>query len=210
MGLFSPITDALGLTNDPGEAAGMAQYNPYNINASYGNVDYDPASRTFTSQLDPRMQQMQQSLFGEFGNYNADNYLSLLRQRAAPQNEANYQGLENRLFSQGRLDHSQAYQPGGAMRGLFDAQAQQDLGFQIGADEWAMNQRSNLMDQMGWFNQLESGLWNPLAQQGQIGAAGQRTAAGIYGNQQQFNSAMTHDIYKQIAGGIMGGIGLGG
>ena len=206
MALFSGITNALGLTEDPGKAAGMAQYTPYNINASYGQTNYDPATRTFNSSLDPRMQQMQQSLFGQFDQYDPNAYLQMLRQQAAPYEQQQSLGLENRLFSQGRLEHSAVDQPGGARRSLFDSFANADLQRQLGANQWAQQGRSGLMDQMGWFNALENSMWNPLAQQGQIGASGQQMAGQLYGNQSQFNSSMTNTIFENIAGGIMGGM----
>ena len=95
------LTDALGLTTNPYIGADMAAYNPYNVQTGYGGAGYNPTNRTFQSGLSPEYQAMRQGLFGEMNNLSSDNYLSLLRQRAAPGNEAAYQGLENRLFSQG-------------------------------------------------------------------------------------------------------------
>ena len=194
MGLLSSITDAIGLT-DTGAmeaAAQAAQFNPYNVESSYGSLGYNPATRTFTSSIspdiqrlqaqqlfragstdpalaqlqrgfftgataeDPRLSALQSRYFDQLGQVSPTQELDLFRQQAAPYNQAASQAVENRLFSQGRLDHSQAYRPGGVMRGLWDAQAQQDLGFQQQAIQNARAREAQLLGQFSGVRGLQS------------------------------------------------------
>jgi hypothetical protein len=180
MGLLSDITDAIGLTNHAGmEAAAAASAQstqPWGLFSSYGSVTPDRANKTLTTTLDPRWAAYQNSLFGQLGTTSPDQQLALLRQQAQPYNEAAYQGLENRLFSQGRLDHSQVYQPGGAMRGLFDAQLNQDLSFQQMAQQqaWQREQQllGSLLSSYGPEQSLISSAFGGGVSSGQGGLAG--------------------------------------
>ena len=196
------LTDSLGLTTNPYIGADMAAYDPYAINTGYGGAAYDAQNRRFQSSLSPQYQQLQQGLFNQYNSYDPNNYLSLMRQRAAPGNQANYQGLENRLFSQGRLDHSQVYEPGGAMRGLFDAQQQQDLGFQLSADQMSNQFQNSIMDRLFGLAGLEKSLYDPLYQQGSLDVQASGNAAQAFSNQAGQNQSGITGIVGSVLGGL--------
>ena len=208
MGLLTSITDAIGLTDSKaGErAAAAAQFNPYNINTSFGGVDYDRATRTFSSQLDPRLSGLMGGYMGELGQIDPRQQLSLFRQQAAPFEQAQSQALENRLFSQGRLDASQEYAPGGAMRGLFDSFQQADLMRQMQARDWANAQRAALLGQIGGIQGMEMGLFSPAQQMGALGAGGQQMGAQMM----MQGSMNTQNFLGSLIGGSMMGLGAGG
>lgn len=217
MGLLTDITDAFGLTDSKAgeEAAKMAQFNPYNIRSSYGSLDYDRANRTFTSSMDPRLQGITSGLFSRYGQVSPEQQLSLFRQQAAPFNEQAMLNLENRLFSQGRLDHSALDQPGGARRGLFDSILNQDLQFQLMAEQQAQQAQNNYLNQILGLTGLEQNLFNAGMGMGQIGIQGQIAGANAYLSNSQFTADMTKQIVDSIAGGAMqyftGGFGgMGG
>lgn len=196
------LTDALGLTTNPYIAADMAAYNPYAINTGYGGAAYDAQNRRFQSSLSPQFQAMQQGLFNQYAGMSPDNYLNLMRQRAAPGNQAAYEGLENRLFSQGRLDHSQVNQPGGAMRGLFDSFANQDLGFQLSADQMSDQFQNSIMDRLFGLAGLEKSLYDPLYQQGSLDVQASGNAANAFANQANSNQNMIGGIVGSVLGGL--------
>ena len=187
MGLsLNPFTGFGLLEPDLGEAQQAAEFNPYNINASYGSLAYDPESRTFTSSMSPELMGIQQGLFSQYGQISPEQQLSLFREQAAPYNQAASQQLENRLFSQGRLDASQEYQPGGAMRGLFDAQANQDLQFQMMSAQQAQAQQMNYLNQILGIGSMEQNLFNAGMGMGQIGMQGQLQQSNLQAQQDAF------------------------
>ncbi len=75
--------------------------------------------------------------------------LNLFRKMAAPFEEQQRLGLENRLFAQGLMGASTVDDPGGARRSLFDAQAQADLMRQTQAVDWANRERQQALNQYG-------------------------------------------------------------
>ena len=189
------------LTPDTSGAQAQAEFNPYNINASYGSLGYDPASRTFTSQLSPELMNMQSGLFSQYGQINPEQQLALMREQAAPYNQAASQQLENRLFSQGRLDASQEYGAGGAMRGLFDSFANQDLQMQMSAQQQAQAAQMNYLNQILGINNMENSLFNAGMGMGNIGMQGQLQQSNLQAQQDAF---MSNAIFG------MGGAALGG
>lgn len=189
------------LVPDMGGAADAAEFKPYNIQSSYGDLAFDPATRTFTSSLDPGLARLQSSYRSRLGSVSPAQELSLFRQQAAPYNEAAALNLENRLFSQGRLDHSQVYQPGGAMRGLFDAQAQQDLAFQQQAISNAMAREAQLYNQYTGLFAPEQSLFNMGMGMGNIGMQGQLQQSQLRGQEAQY---MPNLMSSLLGGGLMG------
>lgn len=201
MGLFDSAFDMLGLGPDLSGAINTAAYNPYNVQTSYGGLTYDDQNRTFTSALSPELQGIQSGLFSQYGQVNPNQQLDLFRQQAAPYNEAQYLDMENRLFSQGRLGHSQVYNPGGQMRGLFDAQANQDLQFQLMAQQQAQQAQQNYLNQILGISNMENSLFNASMGQGQIGMQGQLQQSQLQAQQDAF---MPNAIWG------LGGAALGG
>lgn len=206
MGLFSGITDALGITTDPSKYSDMAQFNPYNIESTYGSLAYDPTSRTFTSSLSPEMQGIQQGLFSQYGQSGAGDYLNLMRQQAAPYNEAMGQGIENRMFSQGLTGASKEYQPGGQMRGFWDSVMNQDMGFQLQADQMAQQNQMNLLNQLFSISNLQNSLFNAGQGMGGLQVTGAGNAAKVGGSIAMNNNAQTLEMFDMIAKGIAGGV----
>lgn len=204
------ITDTIGMTNvrRMEEAADAARFSPYNIQSGYGSLTYDPSQRLFTSSVSPDVQRLQDRYLLGLERISPQSELGIMREQAQPYNEALMTGMENRLFSQGRLDHSQVYAPGGPMRGLFDAMLNQDLIFQQQARQnaWAREQQL-LRNYMGLFAP-EQNLFQAGMGMGQIGMQGQMTGANILAeSSEQLPKAM-----DSIIGGIMtymmgGGIG---
>jgi len=194
------------LSPDTSGAQAKAEFNPYNINASYGSLAYDPSNRTFTSQMDPRLSGIQSGLFSQYGQVSPEQQLSLFRQQAQPYNEAAYQGLENRLFSQGRLDASQEYGAGGAMRGLFDSFANQDLQFQQMAAQQAQAQQMNYLNQILGIGSMEQNLFNAGMGMGQIGMQGQLQQSNLQAQQDAF---LPNALFG-LGGAALGGWARGG
>ena len=214
MGLLTGITDAIGLTDSKAgqRAADAARFNPYNINTTFGGIDYDPHTRMFTSSIDPRLSRYAGGLMGEIGGINPNQQLDLYRQLSAPYEQAQYQNLENRLFSQGRLGAGMEYQPGGSMRGLFDSFQQADLMRQTQAYDWANAQRNAILGQIAGIQGMEMGLFSPAQQMGAIGAQGQIAGGQMMLSNSQFTADMTKQIVDSIAQGITSGFtgGMGG
>lgn len=92
---------------------------------------------------------LQSQLLGELSAIDPRQQLNLFRQMAAPFEEQQRLGLENRLFAQGLMGASTVDKPGGARRSLFDAQAQADLMRQTQAMDWANQQRQSVLGQYG-------------------------------------------------------------
>lgn len=164
MGLFDKAFDVLGLTPDMGGAIQAAQFDPYNVQSSFGSLNYDPSQRLFSTSLNPQITQ----------GFNTDpmQTLGLMRQQAAPYQQQERLNLENRLFSQGLLQHSAVDQPLGARRSLFDAQQQQDFGFQLQSQAQALQ---NLLAMAG----LEQNLFGMGAGMGQLGQQAAGNVAGL-------------------------------
>ena len=114
--------------------------------------------------------------------------------------------MENRLFSQGRLDHSQVYQPGGAMRGLFDSFANQDLQFQTMAAQQAQQQQMNYLNQILGIGSMEQNLFNAGMGMGQIGMQGQLQSSQLQAQQDAFIPNMLWGL----GGAALGGWAQGG
>ena len=203
---LNPFTGFGLLEPDMGEAQAQAEFKPYNINASYGSLGYDPSSRTFTSQLSPELMGIQSGLFSQYGQINPEQQLSLFREQAAPFNQAASQNLENRLFSQGRLDASQEYAPGGAMRGLFDSFANQDLQFQQMAAQQAQAQQMNYLNQILGLGNFEQNLFNAGLGAGQIGMQGQLQQSQLQAQQDAF---LPNALWG-LGGAALGGWASGG
>ncbi|MBT8145453.1 MAG: hypothetical protein KJN90_01290 [Gammaproteobacteria bacterium] len=208
MGLLTGLTDAIGLTDSKaGErAAAAAQFNPYNIQTSFGGVDYDRQNRLFSSNLDPRLTGLSGGYLNELGGVSPEQTLSLFRQQAAPFNEQMLLGNENRLFSQGRMDFSPEYQEFGQTRGLYDAILNQDMGFQLQAAQEADRRRAALLGQIGGIQGMEMGLFSPAQQMGALGAGGQQMGAQL-GMQGSMN---TQNFLGSLLGGGLMGYGAGG
>ena len=236
MGLLTGFTDALGLTDSgaAAEAAAMAQFKPYNINTTFGGVNYtaptgpqitsyetvpdgfggvtkkpiwsEATPGEFSTSLDPRLLGLSTAAMNELGQINPAQQLSLFRQQAAPFEEQQRLGLENRLFAQGRLDHSQVDQPGGIRRGLFDAQANADMMRQLQARDWANQQRAALLGQIGTIQGMEQGLFGPAMGMGQLGQAGSTAAAQMM----MQGSMNTQNFFGSLLGGGLMGFGAGG
>lgn len=196
------LTDALGLTTNPYIAADMASYDPYAISTGYGSASYNAQDRRFRSSLSPQYQDMQRGLFGEYNMMQPGQYLNLMRQRAAPANESAYLGMENRLFSQGRLGASQPYGEGGAMRGLMDSFANQDLGFQLSADQMSNQFRDSITDRLFGLAGLEKSLYDPLYQQGSLDVQASGNAAQAFSNQAGQNQSFIGGIFDSVLGGL--------
>lgn len=215
MGLLNDITDAVGLTNTSGmeDAARAAAQStqPWGLNTSFGSVTPDYQNKTLTGNVDPRFAGYQNRLFSQLGQVSPDQQLALMRQQAEPYNQAASQGLENRLFSQGRLDHSQVYQPGGAMRGLFDAQFNQDLSFQQQAQQqaWGREQQllGSLLSSYGPEQSLFGQAFGGGAASGQGGMAG---AQILSQSAMQMPNLMSSLLGGATMGMMMGGFGGGG
>ena len=207
MGLsLNPFTGFGLLEPDLGPAQQAAEYDPYNINTSYGSLGFDESTGTFNSKLSPELMSIQSGLFGQYGQVSPEQQLELMRTQAAPYNQAATQGLENRLFSQGRLDHSQVYEEGGAMRGLFDAQANQDLQFQMMAEQQAQAAQMNYLNQILGLQGMESSLYNASMGQGSLGMQGQMQQSNLQAQQDAF---LGNALFG-LGGAALGGWASGG
>lgn len=179
---------------------------------------------------------LQSGLFGQgaanfaaAGNQSGlfDQFLNTQRQAAQPQFNRQIQDLENRLFSQGRLGSTGGAE---ALRGVFEAQNQADLGFQNNAFGLAQNQQgflaglggqqiglgSQLLGQnLGQFNQDISGL------QGALGLGAGIEGQGFSQNLSALRQNQSAGLSRlQAAQGLFGlgsdtfasqfGLGLGG
>lgn len=98
------------------------------------------------------------------------------------------------------------------MRGLFDAQANQDLQFQQMAQQQAQQAQTNYMNQYMGIAGLDAGLFNAGMGMGNIGAQGQIAGAGIQAQGSMFNSQMGYNVFNDIMSGVtsMFGGGIGG
>jgi hypothetical protein len=135
---------------------------------------------------------MNQQMAGNQGALQSQE-LAGLRAQAQPEQNRMFNQLQDRLFAQGRLGST-----GGAenMRGLFEAQGQQDLGFQSEAFNRAMQQQQFMgqlggqqMGQAGQFGQQAGGLigqgfgqtLQSLQQNQQAGLSRLQAAQGLFG-----------------------------
>lgn len=175
--VISKGAEALGLVPDFGPALEAAKFNPVNTQGLFGGVSWNPQTRTFSSNLDPRLTGIQNTLFSQFGQANPEAEYALMQQMAAPYREQQMLGLENRLFSQGLLGASMVDQPGGARRSLFDAFANQDLGMQQQAIQSARTNQINLLNQIFGLQNMENSLFaNNAGLSGQAQAANNNVA----------------------------------
>jgi len=156
-------------------SAPSVEFNPANISSGSGSVNYDKGTNTFNAELDPRLKQIQEGLFGagssflgELDSFNPDefgaNVTDRLRRLAAPKESQDRLNQENRLFSQGLLNSTLG---GERQENLYTAQALAEeqrvaRGFSLGQDV-----QGNLLDRgLRSFNagtnleQLPQGLLN--------------------------------------------------
>lgn len=201
MSLFGSAMDFLGLTPDMGGAINAAQFNPYNVNQSTGSVNYDAASRTFNSQLNPQLQGIQQGLFSQYGAVDPTQQLNLMRQQAQPFNEQMGLNLENRLFKQGLTGASVVDQPGGARRSFFDSVLNQDMGFQMQAQQQAQQQQMAYLQQLLGISGMENNMFSNAMGMGGIGMQGQMQQSNLMGQ-----SAMA---MPNLLGSLLGGAAQG-
>jgi len=141
-----------------------------------------------------------------------DQQLGVLRQGAAPQQQRNFNNLQDRLFSQGLLGGGTSA-TGEAMRGFFEAQNSQDLGFQNQAFGNAMQQQQFMQglgsQQMGMGSGLEQQLFQQMLgsiQQNQQAGMGRLGAAqGLLG----FGGDLFSQQFGSGVQGLQGLLGLG-
>ena len=128
-------------------SAPSVAFNPANISTGAGSVNFDQGANTFTSALDPRLRDIQESMFAqglgffdELSTFDPDqfgaNVSDRLRNLAAPKEEQDRLNLENRLFKQGLLNSTLG---GERQENLFSAQALAEearlaRGFSLGQD----------------------------------------------------------------------------
>lgn len=206
MALLDSVTGFLGLTPDMSGVAEAMRFQPQSARTSFGSTYYDPETTTFGTNFDPRLQQARNRAIGRFIRATPDQQLSLFRQASEPQNQAMMQNLENRLFSQGRLDASQEYAPGGAMRGLFDSFNNQDLQFQLMANQEADRRAMNAMNQISGINNMELSLFNPALQFSGIANQAQQAQ----GQALMQGEMATSNFFGSLLGGGLMGFGAGG
>lgn len=199
--LLGGAADFLGLTPDLSGAAQSAQFNPYNINQSFGSLSYDPSSRSFSSSLSPELSGIQSGLFSQYGQVNPQQQLSLFRQQAAPFNEQMGQDIENRLFSQGMLGASRPYEEGGQMRGFWDSVQNQDFGFQQQAQQSSQQAQMNYLQQLLGLGNLEQGLFGNVANLGSVQTGAGANVANIQATQ---GMALPNLIGSAIGGAAQG------
>ena len=200
---ITQVFDGVGsmLTPDLSGAQAAAAFNPYDISTSYGSASYNPTDRTFSTSLDPRLQSAMSGLFSQYGAIDPTQQLNLMREQAAPYEQAQYQGLENRLFSQGLLGASKVDQPGGARRSLFDSFANADLNRQIQAQQLAQQSQASILNQIFGLTNLEQSLFAPQATFGSI-----QTGAGAnVANLQAQEASFIPNLFGNLLGsGIQG------
>ena len=189
------LFEAIGLVPDYGDAIAALQQDPRNIQSLFGGVSYQDGQ--ISSQLDPRLRAQVGDIYRQLGRVDPRQQLGLLRQQAAPFEEQQRLGLENRLQAQGLLGASLVDQPGGARHSLFSAQSSADLQRQLLAQQMAQQQRASLFGELGNIFGMEQGLFS--ASYGQPSA--QEGIANLLAQQASFG--------PQIMGSILGGATAG-
>ena len=202
--MLGKIGETLGLTPDLSGAIKAAEFNPYNINTSYGSLNYDKDSRTFTSQLDPALQGIQQGLFSQYGQVDPTQQLALMRQQAAPFQQQSMLNMENRLFKQGLTQASVVDQPGGARRSLFDSIMNQDLSMQLQAQQQAQQEQTNYLNQILGISGLEQNMFRSGMGMGQLGMQGQSNVASLMMQQAQAESGLNQALFGGAVLGLSG------
>jgi len=195
------LFEAIGLVPDMDKAIAASQFDPYNIEASFGSLGFDEATNTFTSSLSPEFQQMLGDWTTQMQNIDPQKQFEMMQAQAAPYEQQQQLGLENRLFSQGLMQHSAQDQPGGARRSLFDSQQNAMMQRQLGAQDWASSNRQNLLNSILGIQGMESGLFNMGMGMGSIGMQGQMQASNLMGQQATAGS--------NIMGNVLGGLTMG-
>ena len=196
--LFSP---------DLGGATAAASFNPYDISTSYGSATYSPTDRTFTSQLDPRLQSAMSGLFSQYGAIDPAQQLNLMREQAQPYEQAQSLGLENRLFSQGLMGASKVDQPGGARRSLFDSFQNADLNRQIQAQQLAQQSQANILNQIFGLTNLEQSLFAPQASFGAIQTGAGANQANLMAQEASFIPNLIGNLGGSAIQGYTTGMG---
>ena len=152
----SVVGSALAPDAPSGGGGGGPQRVP--INTSFGGTDLSGASANVN--LSPEMLDIQQQIYGQYGQATPDSLFNLMQQQIAPYREQRALGLENRLFSQGLMGASRVDQPGGARRSLFDSFGNQDLQMQLAARGQAMNEQTSLFNQLTGISNIENQMLN--------------------------------------------------
>lgn len=192
------IAGAMGQANQASQMSAMPGVDPsiqnfFNLGQSLGQ-GFDPRSPQ-----DMSGGQMDQLRSAGIANQMAagdmtglqNQELATMRAAAAPEMNRQFNKLQDRLFAQGRLGST-----GGAenMRGLFEAQGQQDLGFQQEAFNRAAT-RSGLLSNLGLGQTGQA-----AGLQGQNLGQQQNLIQNIMGANQLGSSAMSQNFQNQLAG----------
>lgn len=135
------ISDALGLTG-----ANASKFAGVNVAGPGGAAStYNPDTNTVTGtrgNLDPFQAQLAQYAGNQLGQTDftkqSQNVLDLFRQRAAPQEQRQWNAVNNNLFSRGQLGAGSTA-TGEAYRGLSEAQNSADLERQIAAQQFGQS-----------------------------------------------------------------------
>ena len=126
-----------------------------------------------------------------------------MREQAQPYEQAQYQNLENRLFSQGRLGASAAYQPGGEMRSLFDSFANADLNRQLMAQQQAQQSQQAILNQIFGLTGLEQGLFNTQGMFGGLQTSAGANQASLMAQQAMAMPNLLGSLFSGAATGFM-------
>lgn len=240
-------------------AGRSGQYRPQQVFSPFGNVMSDGNTTQFQAPTDPfsvlpqeligesanyaDLLGSQQGLYGEMGagylgeladmGYDpqaaAQSRYDMLTQAAQPEQNRMFQGLEQKLFNQGRLGTSGG---GEAFRGFFEAQNQADMNRQLTAQDFAMQQQNHLASLgTGFAGQATSAaanryglasdllgqsraMFEPMAQLGNfaLGAGAPNTTADTQAQIAAGQTSSEYDTYGRIAKEALPGIfqGLGG
>jgi hypothetical protein len=226
-GLIDAAGAWYGAKNRAGQydaAANRSVAKPTNIQSLFGGLTYDPTTGiTLTPGQGPGpWGGASPELVGAFNQLNdqgaiqgeADTRLSLLRQLAAPEEARATQGLQQQLFSQGRLGGT-----GGAVQqeALARAQGQADLERTLASQDWA---RNNALQRFGAANQVigsgqgQQGInFGQALNLGQLGVqAGRAPAWELLAQGAAGRDAQMQAILGALGGNEEGGLGgiLGG
>ena len=131
-----------------------------------------------------------------------------MREQAAPYEQAQYQGLENRLFSQGLLGASKVDQPGGPRRSLFDSFANADLNRQIQAQQLAQQSQASILNQIFGLTNLEQSLFAPQATFGSIQTGAGANVANLQAQEASFIPNLFGNLLSSGVQGYATGMGM--
>lgn len=211
-----------GNKNQAGEyqaAANQSTGRPTNVQSMFGNLAFDPATGiALTPGQGPgAFGGASPELINAFNQLNdqgslnqeAGGRLDLLRQLAAPEEQRATQGLEQQLFSQGRLGGT-----GGSVQqeALARAQGSADLQRQLSSQDWA---RSNALQRFGAAQQTvgsgqnQQGInFGQLRDIGQLGVnAGRQPNADLLAAMAGSRGAGLQSIFGALGGNEEGGLG---